>query len=107
MGWWIVSEVEASDRLTRCNPRREHVVEVIQSAEQELGDESRAYFRASQLDTSRDLTPHSVGTILSLLASEPKALREKYDLPEACRVEVSKWGSNGGTARWEVRWADV
>jgi hypothetical protein len=98
------TDTEPSDRLTRCNPRREHVVDVLQSAEEELGDDSRAYFRASQLDTSRDLTAYSVGTILSLLASEPEAVAEKYDLPEACRLEVAKWGNNGGSARWEVRW---
>lgn len=98
------TEAEPSDRLTRCNPRREHVVDVLQSAEAELGDDSRAYFRASQLDTSLDLSAYSVGTILSLLASEPAAVAEKYDLPEACRLEVEKWGNNGGSARWEVTW---
>lgn len=100
------SETDSTSLDGRLCVSRGNVVDVVQSVEMRLSDDERAFTRASQLETSRDLTAYSVGTILGLLADDSERVAEHYSVPEARRIEVSRWGKSGGTTQWEVAWHD-
>ena len=89
----------------RCRFNRSVVVEVVQSVEVALGEDTVAWVRASDLDT--DLRSDTVGTVLGLLADSPRTVATEYRIPEALRFDVKRWGRSSSATRWEVTWADA
>jgi hypothetical protein len=89
----------------RCRFNRPVVVEVLQSVEVALGEDATAWVRASDLDT--DLDVRTVGSVLGLLADSPATVAQEYEIPEALRLDVKRWGRSSSATRWEVSWADA
>lgn len=101
------SPVEPIESVSnRATYHRRHVVAVLQAVECELAEDSRAYTRAADLELE-ELPNRTIGGILALLADSAATVAHEYCLPEARRVEVSRWGRSGNTTRWEVTWADA